>query len=545
MPLPFAVSTAALLVTLTATAPRADTTPQAVLDSIFASVARAGGPGCAAGVLRHGRIVASGDYGLARVATNARLGSRSVFPLQSIQKTFLALALLRLEQRGALALDDPVRKWMPELATLDTAVTIRRLVQHTSGLPDVGNITQFMGWPNERRVTRGQLIDIIARTPRLDYAPGTREAYSNAAQVLGPAIIERAARRPAAEALRDLVFAPTGMSRSAYGEPQTVSGPDVVASHGRSDDGTPREAPPAHEEVYATRDDLLAFARWWLAPPTAADSALVRRMRERALLPSFDRTQYGLGLERIEYRGVEAWYHGGDGHGGHSMLILWPGFDAAVVALCNGVDLDASSFAVGASDALFRNEWPGADSLERRARADAAREAREAAGLYFGEDGGPVVRQFRVSNDTLALVRGDDALPLARLAPGVFGREGSSVRWAVAGDTLWRVDGRAVWRHRRVSPEPTADLAPLVGCYRDRAYGITARIASDSGRLVVRWGDAPTPHRLEPRFTDGFSDGFAWLVFRRDARGRPVGASLHQERVWRVDLARLPACPPA
>ena len=106
------------------------------VDALFNSAIRPDGPGCAVGVYQNGRTVLSRGYGRASLEDGRPITSRTAFNLGSFSKPFTALAVLMLEQRGKLSLDDDIRRWVPELPVYGTPIRVHDLLQHTSGLRD-------------------------------------------------------------------------------------------------------------------------------------------------------------------------------------------------------------------------------------------------------------------------------------------------------------------------------------------------------------------------------------------------------------------------
>src|SRR5437762_1471582 len=121
------------------------------VDTIFADYAKKDAPGCAVGVARGGKIVLERAYGMANLEHDIPLTPSSIFEAGSVSKQFTAAAVLLLASEGKLSLDDPVRKYVPELPDSAAAVTIRQILSHTSGLRDWGTIVGMAGW---RRGTR-------------------------------------------------------------------------------------------------------------------------------------------------------------------------------------------------------------------------------------------------------------------------------------------------------------------------------------------------------------------------------------------------------
>src|SRR3989304_3557911 len=114
----------------------ADADRRAQVDAIFAEYQQTDSPGCALGVFHQGEIEYARGYGMANLELGAAITPSTVFDIGSTSKQFTAFAVLLLEQDGKLDSDDEVRKFVPELPHYGPTITLRHLMQHTSGLRD-------------------------------------------------------------------------------------------------------------------------------------------------------------------------------------------------------------------------------------------------------------------------------------------------------------------------------------------------------------------------------------------------------------------------
>jgi D-alanyl-D-alanine carboxypeptidase len=149
--------------------------------------------GVSVAVARDGRVVLARGYGMANVEHSVAVTPETVFHIASISKNILAGVVLQLVDQGRLRLDDDVTKYVPEAATLGHHVTVRQLLNHTSGihsftsLPDAAN--------NERlELTHEQVLALI-KDKGFDFEPGTRWRYDNSAFYLAGMVVERVTKQ--------------------------------------------------------------------------------------------------------------------------------------------------------------------------------------------------------------------------------------------------------------------------------------------------------------------------------------------------------------
>src|SRR4029450_8232164 len=125
--------------------------PAAAVDEIF-SKWTSSTPGCAVGVAVGGKPVLVKAYGMADLERDVPNTPDTIFEAGSVSKQFTAMAVQLLANEGKLSIDDPVRKYIPELPDYGKPLTIRHMLSHTSGLRDWGSIESIAGWP--RRTDR-------------------------------------------------------------------------------------------------------------------------------------------------------------------------------------------------------------------------------------------------------------------------------------------------------------------------------------------------------------------------------------------------------
>ena len=127
--------------------------PAAAVDDIFSKWSSST-PGCAVGVAVGGKPVLLKAYGMADLERDVRNSPDTVFEAGSVAKQFTAMAVQLLAHDGKLSIDDPVRKYIPELPDYGQPLTIRHMLTHTSGLRDWGSVQGIAGWPRTTRESR-------------------------------------------------------------------------------------------------------------------------------------------------------------------------------------------------------------------------------------------------------------------------------------------------------------------------------------------------------------------------------------------------------
>lgn len=161
-------------------------------------------PGYHLTVIKNGNVILHRGYGMADIAQRRPVSDYTVFGLASLTKTFTALTLLALVDKGLVSLDDPLQKYLKGLTPEYKNLTIRQLASMTAGVPKT--VPNEIRWPDQ--------IEPLIHLP-LQSQPGTAFLYSNFSYRLLGSVIETVSGRPYLEMVREVVLAPLGMNNTA------------------------------------------------------------------------------------------------------------------------------------------------------------------------------------------------------------------------------------------------------------------------------------------------------------------------------------------
>jgi CubicO group peptidase (beta-lactamase class C family) len=279
-------------------------------------------------VARAGAIIYRAGFGCANESTREPFEPSTVSSLASVSKQFTAMAVMMLAEAGSLGYDDPIMRFLPELARYAPGVTVRHLLNHTSGIPDVGDLGI-----DRPGLTNAEVVTALAREPSLASSPGTRYRYSNAGYVLLAIIVERLRGQSLADFLATHVFRPLGMERTFVREPAAVQPAFAMAydAFGQPDGDT--NGTVGDGGVFSTVDDLHKWDR------ALAGSSLVRTSTLDAaftppILPDGPST-YAFGWNvRLDQAARTLWHTGSTG-GYRSYIERRPAEQLLIVMLTN------------------------------------------------------------------------------------------------------------------------------------------------------------------------------------------------------------------
>jgi CubicO group peptidase (beta-lactamase class C family) len=169
-------------------------------------------PGVQVAVVQHGKLVLLGAYGIANVEDSLPVSNQSVFPINSMTKAFAGVAVMQLVEAGKLDLSAPVSRYLDGLPAAWRPITIRQLLTHVSGLPDI--------WDSRARmVADGEeaLLAKLAATP-MEFPTGTKYSYNQTNYFLLGKVIAKLAGQPFTDFIEQRQFRVVGMPHTVFGD---------------------------------------------------------------------------------------------------------------------------------------------------------------------------------------------------------------------------------------------------------------------------------------------------------------------------------------
>ncbi|MDQ6787728.1 MAG: serine hydrolase [Acidobacteriota bacterium] len=282
-------------------------------------------------VARDGQPVVSKGYGMANVELDVPNSPQTVFRLGSVTKQFTAMAIMMLQERGKLNVNDPACKYLSDCPAAWQPITVKNLLTHTAGVPN------YTGFPDFAKTavlptTNAAMIAQLKDKP-LEFAPGEKFAYSNSGYYLLGAIIERASGKSYADFLQENIFTPLGMKQTGYDVSARII-KNRAAGYARQGGEIVNAAymdmtiPYAAGAMYSTTGDLLL---WDQALYT---EKLVSRKTLDEIFTPF-KSNYGYGWSISKKFDRQEISHGGGIYGFATEIDRFPADKVTVVVLSN------------------------------------------------------------------------------------------------------------------------------------------------------------------------------------------------------------------
>lgn len=330
------------------------------VDQVFLPWDNANTPGAAVAIIKNDSIIYQKTFGSANLEYNLPITEKSVFIPGSVAKQFTAFSILLLEQEGKLSLDDDIRKYIPEVPDFGHIITLKHLANHTSGLREEAVLAALMGWLESDVVTTEQLLKIISKQKALNFIPGEQYMYCNTGYTLLAEVVARVSGTSFATFTKENIFEPLTMVNSEFLDDHRLIVKNKAYAYYPSGNGFVKsvlnEAAPGSSGLLTTIADLslwvLNFKRL-----DVGTEAIFKKMGTVGTLNNGEKTNYGLALERSNYKGLPEIGHGGAIGGYRARIATFPEQDFAVIMMANTPSVHPINIPNQIIDIFFKDDF--------------------------------------------------------------------------------------------------------------------------------------------------------------------------------------------
>jgi CubicO group peptidase (beta-lactamase class C family) len=282
-------------------------------------------------VARGSDVLLSKGYGSANLEWEIPNTPATKFRLGSITKQFTAAAILLLEERGKLTLEDPIKKHLPDAPAGWDTITIFHLLTHTSGIPNFTSLPAYKSLKLEDTPVAKTIVSV--RDKSLDFVPGEKMSYSNSGYLVLGHVIERVTGASYEKFVKDNIFTPLGMKDSGY-DSNTAVIPRRAAGYMPSAAGPVHAGyvhmsiPHAAGALYSTTEDLLRWQQGLFGGKLISAGSLAK-------MTTPFKDDYALGVVVRTAGGRKVVQHGGGIDGFNTFLAYYPDNQLTVAVLAN------------------------------------------------------------------------------------------------------------------------------------------------------------------------------------------------------------------
>jgi CubicO group peptidase (beta-lactamase class C family) len=498
-------------------------------------------PGAAVVVTTKGKPIFKNCYGLADVEHNVPITPTTMFNLASVAKQFTAFSILLLEKAGKISLQDDIHKYLPDLPDYSKTVTIRNLLNHTSGIWEYySTLVYYCGYALDDHFTLDEDMELLKQQKEMLFEPGSQWSYCNANYLLLAQIVEKVTGVSFQEWTRNNIFVPLGMKNSFFmkNSSQIIAG--KAEPYKKVKDELLKDSGPWVNAVgmgylYTNIEDMMLWMDNFRTGKVGGED-IIGKMCQKTKLNDGSESFYGYGIGVLLRSGKQVIGHSGQTAGYKTAMLYCPELELGITVLANERSIDSE----GLANTIF-DLYTGKD-VTAHAGTETKQEFLpfdpEAAAKYAG---GYIVEGL---NAKLAVNIGEDYLHCAF--------------WGMGEDVFYPVTDRTFATRSRVNSiefsdgengtpgkvtitirkdkmtanrikVDTKDLEPrlhdYLGSYFSDTFAIVYTFRIENSRLVMhhrRYGDM----RIEPIDKDEFFFAQGFMKFIRNQNGDVTGFTL-------------------
>jgi CubicO group peptidase (beta-lactamase class C family) len=336
------------------------------IDAIFASLKSTNAPGAAVLVVHNGRPVFRRGYGVTDLRTPRPIDEHTNFRLASFTKQFTAAAIMLLARDGKLHYDDHLIDFFPEFPAYGKSITVRNLLNHTSGLPDYEDLLmkQYPNTPEEKvpQILDAGVLKLLEQQTSGKVSPGSKWEYSNSGYAVLAMIVEKVSGKSFGQFLQERIFTPLKMKNTMAYEKGKNEVPHRAYGHSRNDgvwqetDQSPTSAVLGDGGIYSSLDDLAKWDRALREHTLLSQDEMrpaltpVQPAASPAKFPDDKTVSYGFGWFLDPYQGHKRMSHDGSTIGFRTTIQRFPADELTIIVLANRADLDPQGLALKVAD---------------------------------------------------------------------------------------------------------------------------------------------------------------------------------------------------
>lgn len=355
------------------------------LDAIFSAVTDSVSPGLSAIVEKDGRTLLEKGYGLTDLRTKSKITAATNFRLASVSKEFTAMAVMLLVHDNKLRYESTLGEIFPDFAAYGKNITVRQLLNHTSGLPDYETLMDAEEkqkgktlWTVERQISDEEVLHLLESANAGLFPPGSNWAYSNSGYVTLGVIVAKVSGKPFGEFLQERIFSPLKMNHTLVYIKGQNAVPHRAYGHSRKNgsfvetDQSSTSATQGDGGIYSNIEDLSkwddALRKNTLLSAAEMEPALTPVKLANGATPIVPEDappemrgkpiSYGFGWFLDPYQGHARMWHYGDTMGFKTAIQRFTKDGITIIVLCNRTDLDPGTLALLAFDTLLPRQEP-------------------------------------------------------------------------------------------------------------------------------------------------------------------------------------------
>ena len=381
----------------------AQTLPDSVtkkIDSLFIKWNTSISPGCSIGIVRNDSLIYAKGYGMANLEYGIPIASETIFHMASVSKQFTAWSIILLARQGKLQLDDDIHKYLPWFPDLKEKITIRNLLNHTSGIRDQWQLLAISGTRLDDVITQDQIVKILGKQQALNFKPGDKYSYSNSGFTMLAEIVKSVTGQSLRKFTDSAIFKPLGMMNTHFHDDYTEIEKNRSYSYDRIDSAHFSNSILSYSNAGATSlfTNINDMSKWVMNfyEHKKGDEKNVEMLTTKAKLNSGKELTYAAGIAVDTYKGWKQYSHSGADAGYRTNVAVFPDLKMGFMVFSNLGDFRTGGKLYEMAD-LFINDTTHKNETAKKEQKDSSAailkdslSLKKFLGYYIGEDGLPL-----------------------------------------------------------------------------------------------------------------------------------------------------------
>jgi CubicO group peptidase (beta-lactamase class C family) len=523
------------------------------IDKLFKDWDSKDSPGFAVGIVRNDSLIFAKGYGMANLEYNIPNTPETIFHMASVSKQFTAFSIVLLARQGKLNLDDDIRKYLPWFPDLKKKITVRNLLNHTSGVRDQWQLLAMAGTRLDDVITQDQIIKILGKQQALNFNPGEEYSYSNSGFTMLAEIVRSVSGKSLRAFTDSAIFKPLGMNKTHFHDDYTEIVPNRSYSYGRKDKTHFENATLSYSVAGATSlftniDDM---SKWVMNfyDHKVGDEKDIAQLTQRGKLNNGNEIHYALGISVDDYKGHKMYSHDGGDAGYRTNVTIFPDLKIGVIVFSNLGDTQPGGKAMQLSDLFIKDISPKKPAKKPSAIDSTATiindtlAIKKFTGDYISADGAHFV--FKLKNKKLYWVPDGASYLLTKAVKDTFAMVSQpDVKFIFTAkngkktivDQYWPDNHRLLEKFDASAKQTDELLHTYTGKYYcpelDCSYGITLK---DHHLMLTNNKYNDTVLKLYG--ANNLGNDFWWmnnLLVQRNAKGQVTGFEVNSGRIRHV-----------
>lgn len=506
-------------------------------------------PGCVVGIIYRGDLIYKKGFGKARLKDALPFDPQSSFYIGSLSKQFIATGIGLLALEGKIDLEDELTKYVPELSNIKEKITIRNLLDHTSGIKDYSNLMFMRGDFFPDFITLERAIQLLSRQSALNFKPGGVYSYSNSNYMLLAEIISRVSGMDFRKYIDREIFQPLGMQQTTFTDNNTKQAASKVIGYFMDNNGRYQPftnyPPVTQDQILTSLEDFYLWDQNSYHKKVGGEP-LQQMLGIKGQLSDGQSINYAFGTQSGQYKGLDILTHGGYLRGYDSYYLRIPGEQLSVVVFANSPKVNAYQTTYAIVDILLGDQLtdtPAGRELEPLPTIELSNKAlQEYCGSYWYA----AINEARIiylRRDTLRYNRPDTyESPLVPVGQDQFrrldagGRQTAHITFQTLTDGHREMLIRSLENDELLMPQfekpkyNGRQIKQYLGRYHCADLDIDYELTLEKG-LIRTWINGVRKSRLRVLKTDVFNDDyFGIFKFIRDGSSSVEGFYLSTDR---------------